>query len=100
MLLSTTNVHKEALQRLEIHLKSETCCRSLNRYSQKYRGISTAYNILALILQDRLVPQVEEMARNYQRGLRNENQTLTRSSPCGKSLRSWQNTASKSHMIA
>ena len=39
-----------------------------------YRDITvlkTAYKIFSLILQDRLVPHVEEIVGNYQRGLRN-----------------------------
>ena len=33
-----------------------------------YRG-NTAYKIFFLIIQDRLVPHVEKIVRNYQRGL-------------------------------
>ena len=43
-----------------------------------YRGITvlnTAYKIFSLILQDRLVPNVEEIVGNYQRGFRNGKST-------------------------
>ena len=41
--------------------------------SNNYRGITvlnTAYTIFSLILQDRLVPHVEEIVGNYKKGFR------------------------------
>ena len=54
------------------------CASSYASSCNNYRGITvlnTAYKIFSLILQDRLVPHVEEIVGNYQRGFRNGKST-------------------------